>query len=257
MVKNHLGATLGFVCVSLTLILSIFAYMLLNGSVAWFAENKDVDAENMTVRVSSPSKLVMSVEYFPISEISLSGNQNIYTFSKTPLGEDENKCLGTYSTLVAERQLLIKINLNPGVTDARIVASSFADSYLIQDRNTIINKEGNPLSSVVEFYAIDDVTITSEGYVITGDHIVDPIARFSDVDPSYGSIPVSFSPEVEIASVPIGDTDKSIYIMIDYYEKSLDYVMDHISNLMIDGSTDIVSGETVNFVCDFEILVLN
>jgi hypothetical protein len=231
--------------------------MLLNGSVAWFAENKEVDAENMTVRVSSPSKLVMSVEYFPISEISLSGNQNIYTFSKTPLGEDENKCLGTYSTLVAQRQLLIKINLNPGVADAKLVAKSSTDSYIIKDRNTVINKDGNPLSSVVEFYAIDDVTVTNDGYVITGDHIIDPIARFSDVDTSNGNNSVSFSPEVDIVSAPVGETNKSLYIMVDYYEKSLDYVMDHISNLMIDNSTDIISGDTVNFVCDFEIHVLD
>ena len=254
--KKMLDARLGIVFISLVLILSIFALMMLNGSAAWFAENKDVGANNMNVTVKSPAQIVDSVEYYPISSISLSGNNNIYTFSSTPIDESENKSLGTFSTLVAERQLLIKINLKAEATGARVIASSYADSYIIENEDTVINKDGNSLSSVVEFYSIANVEQTSEGYVISSGDIQDSVSRFSDIDKSYGSIPASFSPETDIYSTPTDQTDKSIFIIVDYYEESVEYVIDHINNLMMDGATDVVAGEKINFICDFEILVL-
>lgn len=254
--KKHIDARIGIIFISLTLILSIFALLLLNGSVAWFAENKDLDVYNMTVSVKSPTQIVESVEYYPISSVSLSGDNNIYTFSSTPIAENENKALGTFSTLIAERQLLVKINLKPEITGARVVADSYADSYMIENEDTVINKDGNSLSSVVEFYSIPDVAKTSEGYVISGESIKDTVTRFSDVSGSYGKITASFSSEIDIYSTPQGQTDNAIFIVIDYYEDSLNYVMDHVSNLMIDGSTDVVSGEKINFICDFEILVV-
>ena len=254
--KNHLEARISLIFISLVLILSIGALMLLNGSVAWFAENKDLDAHGMSVNVMSPDLIVDSVEYYPISSISLSGDHNVYTFSSVPIAENEKKVLGTFSTLVAERQLLVKINLKPGATGARVVGCSYADSYIIQNEDTVINKDGNSLSSVVDFYSISDVEKTSEGYVISGESIKDSVARFSNVGGSYGNTTASFSPEIDIYSTPQGQTDNAIFIIIDYYEDSVNYVMDHVSNLMIDGSTDVVSGETINFICDFEILVL-
>ena len=240
------------------LILSLFAFSLLNGSAAWFADNRDVDAENMSVKVKSPDTVVDSVEYYPISSISLSESQNIYTFSNNNIAENETKQLGTFSTLVAERQLLIKINLKPEATGARVVASSYADSYIIEDEDTIINKDGNSLSSVVEFYPIDYdlVEKTSDGeYIISSDSMQN-VARFSDIDAKYGSIPASFSPEAEIYSTPEGKTDTAIFVIVDYYEKSVEYVIDYVNNLIMGAATDVVAGETINFICDFEILVV-
>lgn len=253
--KTGFSSKIGIIFITLFLILSLFAFSLLNGSTAWFAENKELDANNMSVQVKSLSGIVDSFEYYPISSISLSESNNIYTFSSAKIPENEVKSLGTFSTLVAERQLLVKINLKAGVTGARVVASSYADSYVIKDADTIINKNGNSLSSVVEFYSIANVAETNEGYVISSESIQSSVARFSDIDSEYGSIPASFSPEVDIYSTPAGQTDNAIFIVIDYYEKSIEYVMDHVSNLMIDGSTDVVPGEQINFICDFEIVV--
>lgn len=254
--KKRVEARVGIIFISLTLILSIFAFMLLNGSVAWFAENRDIDASNMSVQVKSPAQIIDSVEYYPISSISLSGNNNIYTFSSTPIDESETKSLGTFSTLVAERQLLIKINLKAEATGARVIASSYADSYIVKNEDTIINKDGNSLSSVVEFYSIANVEETSEGYVISSGDIQDSVSRFSDIDAEYGSIPASFSAETDIYSTPTGQTDEAIFIIVDYYEESVEYVMDYVNNLIMDSSTDVVAGEKINFICDFEILVL-
>ena len=68
--KKHIDARLGIIFISLTLILSIFAFMLLNGSVAWFADNKDVDAGAMTVAVKSDVEVSATLESHPVKEIN-------------------------------------------------------------------------------------------------------------------------------------------------------------------------------------------
>ena len=73
MVKKHLGAMLGVVCVLFTLIVSIVAYLLLNGSTAWFAENKEVDAGGMQVTVESGIGVEVSLKSHPVTEIE--GNE--------------------------------------------------------------------------------------------------------------------------------------------------------------------------------------
>ena len=153
--------------------------------------------------------------------------------------------------------MLIKINLKQGVTGARVIAESRNTSYIIKDKSTVINKNGNPLSSVVEFYSIANVDKNGKGeYVISGSDIKGSVKRFSDIDSSYGVIPASFSPEIEVYSTPNGNTDNSIFIIVDYYEESLEYVLDFVSGLIADQKTDVVAGETVNFVCDFELSVV-
>ena len=255
--KKRLDARLGIIFISLALILSILALILLNGSTAWFAENNDIVANNASINVNSPGKLIESVEYYPISSISLSGNNNIYTFSASQIPKDQPKMLGTFSALVANRQLLIKINLKAGVTGARVIAQSSGDTYIVKNKDTVINKNGNPLSSVVEFYSIANVDKNEDGeYVISGSDIKGSVKRFSDIDSSYGVIPASFSPEIEVYSTPNGNTDNSIFIIVDYYEESLEYVLDFVSGLIADQKTDVVAGATVNFVCDFELSVV-
>ena len=255
--NNHLNEKIGLFLISFVLILSLLALMIFNNGVAWFAENNDVDANNASINVNSPGKLIESVEYYPISSISLSGNNNIYTFSASQIPKDQPKMLGTFSALVANRQMLIKINLKQGVTGARVIAESRNTSYIVKNKDTVINKNGNPLSSVVEFYSISNVTETQdEGYVISGNDIKGSVKRFSDIDSSYGQIPASFSPEIEVYSTPTGNIDNSIFIIVDYYEESLEYVMDFVSGLIADQKTDVVAGETVNFVCDFELTVV-
>lgn len=68
--KKHIDARLGIIFISLTLILSIFALLLLNGSVAWFAENKDIDAGAMMVTVKSDIEVSATLESHPVTEIN-------------------------------------------------------------------------------------------------------------------------------------------------------------------------------------------
>ena len=166
--KKYFSSKIGIFLSSSTLILSIFALLLLNGSTAWFAENDRVTADGMHVKVSSPDNLVESVQYFPISSITLSENYNIYTFSLEDEITDTTQIkLGTFSTLESERQLLIKINLSQEVDSVIVSAEAEAESYIIEAEDTIINMKGNPLSSVIEFYCVSDIEEENGCYVIS------------------------------------------------------------------------------------------
>lgn len=255
--KTNFSSKIGIIFITLFLLLSIFALLLLNESSAWFAENRDLDAENMKVQVKAPAQIVERVDYYRISSITLSGGDNIYTFSSTPIAENENKSLGTFSTLVAERQLLIKITLNEGVTGAHVGAVSETDEYIADAINERIMKEDNPLSSVVEFYSISDLEQTSEGYVISSADISNTVARFVTLSESNGQMITSFDSDISIYSTAAEDHDHIIFIMVDYYEESVEFVMDTVNRLIMEGNgkTDAVMGENIEFVSDFTITV--
>ena len=61
--KTNFSSKIGIIFITLFLLLSIFALLLLNESSAWFAENRDIDAENMKVQVKAPAQIVERVDY--------------------------------------------------------------------------------------------------------------------------------------------------------------------------------------------------
>lgn len=255
--KTGFSSKIGITLTSIFLILSLVAFSFLNGSTAWFAENKSVSANDMGVEVKDLQRLIKSVDYYPISSITLSGSDNIYTFSSDPIPEGTAKTLGTFSTLIAERQLLVKITLHDGVTGAHVGAVTETDGYIADSINSKISKEGNPLSSVVEFYSVTDVAQSSEGYVISSGDIADSVKRFVTLSEYEGEIISSFDTEISLYSTAENDHDHVVFIMIDYYEQSVEYVMDTVNRLIMEGEgkTDAVLGENIEFVCDFKFFV--
>lgn len=252
--KKYFSSKICIFLSSSTLILSIFALILLNGSTAWFAESERVTADGMHIKVSSPNNLVESVQYFPISSITLSGNYNIYTFSLEDEITDTTQIkLGTFSTLESERQLLIKINLSQEVDSVIVSAEAEAESYIIEAEDTVINMKGNPLSSVIEFYCVSDVEEENGCYVISGEDIVDSVTRFAEK--ANGETPFDFNNKKELYSTAVGDSDNFIFIILDYYKLSADYITNHVNGLIMDKLTDVTAGQNVEFVCDFVIVV--
>lgn len=69
MLKKHIDAKLGIVFISLVLILSIFALMLLNGSVAWLANSINADANGMKVSVKSDMSVIATLKSHPVTKI--------------------------------------------------------------------------------------------------------------------------------------------------------------------------------------------
>ena len=241
------------------LALSIAAFVLMNGSVAWFADNDEVDASNMSVSVKTDSDAGLVVDYYEISSIALSEGKNIYTFSKTPITNVTDRHLKEYSHVVAERQMLIKITLPDTMSGATVRAVTDTTDYVIEDQNDPeVNKADNPLSSVIAFYALSGVDETDGGYVVSINNSEnDTVAHFVTITEDEGKRQASFdNSDILIYETPEGNTDKTIFIMLDYYEASIGYVLSVVNHLMmIGGKTDIQAGDNVEFVCDFDIVV--
>ena len=216
--------------IGLVLTLSIFAMGVLgNEGLGWFASNDRVAANDMDITVNGKFEIVKTVEYFAIESISLDGANNIYTFNNE-LSQEGEKNLGQFSTLVAERQILIKITLKDDIGAVRITATSSATEY-IADETPDISKKQNSLSSVVEFYSVPGGAVdTSDGkYVASSDDFMENYSRFSDIVVNGSSVTASFSQYIQIYETQGGGDDDVIYIIVDYYEDAAEHVMDTAS----------------------------
>lgn len=242
--------------IGLVLVLSIFALGVLgNEGLGWFASNDKVTADDMSITVNGEFDIVKSVEYFAIESVSLDGVINIYTF-KDQLAEGAPKSLGQFSTLVAERQILIKITLNDNVGAVRVTAESAVSEY-IADETPTVSKTGNSLSSVVEFYSISGKYVTcdeeSVEYVVSSDHFHEGSAsRFSTVTVGENGVSTSFDQIISLYATEDGTDEDVIYIVVDYYEDAAEHVID-IANELIDFGEDLE--KIITFAPDFKITV--
>ena len=66
--RRHLDVRLGLLMISLVLILSIFALMMLNGSVAWFANNDRVDGNGISITVKATPNVIIGKTEANIAE---------------------------------------------------------------------------------------------------------------------------------------------------------------------------------------------
>ena len=249
------------ILVGIVLVLSVIALGFLgNEGLGWFASNDKVTANEMGISVNGEFDIVGSVEFFAIESISLDSTtkDNIYTF-KNKLSESDPKNLGQFSTLVAERQLLIKISLSDDVSSVRVTAASSASEF-IADETPNISKANNSLSSVVEFYSISggSVTTSNDGsYVISSESFQGEASRFSTVDINGSQVTTSFTPDISLYETESGVEDDVIYIIVDYYEEAAEYVMDTSSMLMTNGELvfDDTEDMIITFASDFTITV--
>ena len=77
--KKHLEARVELVIISLVLIVSIFAFFLLNDSAAWFAENDQVESSGLSLSAKSTSNLIISNNVNEIRAGVLNFNVNFGT----------------------------------------------------------------------------------------------------------------------------------------------------------------------------------
>ena len=248
--------------IGLVLTLSIFAMGVLgNEGLGWFASNDRVTANDMGITVNGESDIVKSVEYFKIESISLDSTSkyNIYTFKDDVTNNAEERKLDTFSTLVAERQLLIKITLQDGVGAVRVTAASSATEY-IADATPDISIENNSLSSVVEFYSISgaEVSISGDSYVISSQNFQGTPSRFSEITPNGNTVTTSFTQYIPVYETEGNADEDVIYIIVDYYEDAAEHVMDTASMLVTNGMLDFGEDENkiIGFIPDFTISVV-
>ena len=116
--KKYIDERIGIVFISLVLILSLFALMLLNGSVAWFAENMDVDTGGMRVAVKSDIGVTATLKSYPVTEI----NGSSYTIPSREIESYEIPVHDPSSISYSEYKKAAKpkVNFSFKVTDGRI-----------------------------------------------------------------------------------------------------------------------------------------
>ena len=79
--SKQLSAKIGIFMASLTLILSIFALLLLNGSTAWFARNDSVSAGGFGVKADDGVSYKATLESFPVTDVDYSTGEYTVTFA--------------------------------------------------------------------------------------------------------------------------------------------------------------------------------
>lgn len=247
--------------IGLVLTLSIFAMGVLgNEGLGWFASNDKVTANDMSISVDGDFGIVKNVEYFSISSVSIEGVNNIYTF-KDQLSKDGPKSLGQFSTLVAERQILIKITLHDGVERVRVGASSSASEY-IADSTPSITRDDNSLSSIVELYSVSGelVSSTDNGYVISSGNFQGGPSRFASVTLDGAEATVDFRQDIPVYETENGLDENAVYIIVDYYELAAEHVMEVAAGLIADREITFDENDEdqiITFAPDFKITVIN
>ncbi len=264
MKKELLSAKITTAIAAVALIVSCLAFSCVNGSLAWFSENKSVAVNGVAVKLQDVNDKVEKIEYFSISSIKLdaSTNKNIYEFSATPISEQTDIALGTLSPIVAERQILMKITLKSNIRTVHISAQSQADSYIIKETSEgevpeFFSNDGNSMSSVIQFRAVANVTASEDFYSIN-EATLSEASHFASVETDESGVTIGFSDSIEnVYTTPVGNTDTAVYILLDYYEPSCEYIHDYVKHLLSIQSedaplTDAVMGVNINFISDFQ-----
>ena len=209
--KKIFDARLGIIFISLVLILSIFALMILNGSTAWFAENKDVGAQGFTVTVDSDIQVSATLQSFPITAI----NGDIYTISRETesymLPEHDPNSI-SYSEYKKALAVIITVDAHSdSVISMDLISGALSDTVITPALS-------NYISNCMK---ITPASLNADGTVATKGA---PLATPTFVDLSTN--PVSKDDSIELmqgVSVHEGEVNEFCFI-IEYDETLLDYI---------------------------------
>lgn len=208
--NKQLNAKLGIILVSLVLILAIFGMMMLNGSVAWFADNRAVDALGFKINVNPDTSVTATLHSYPITDI----NSDAYTVSfdaerfKIPTDDPNNISYDAY-----KKALLIVINID----------AHEAVQNLLIELNTAsgLEKIGENDNCISNCISISPATLNSDG--ITA---VKGTPASSFVDLTSGSPTKADSIELVRTNVPEGET--KFYFIMEYNRTLLNYIGEQI-----------------------------
>ena len=78
--KKHINEKIGLIFISFVLAVSLFALLMLNGSMAWLSSNKDVYTSGFKVSVYSDINVTVVLKSYPVVNINEATGE--YTFEK-------------------------------------------------------------------------------------------------------------------------------------------------------------------------------
>ncbi len=250
------------------LFLSIFGFVSLNNSAAWFSNNKEVNAGGISVKMEDPNKLVGTLYFYDIGTIILEEEQNgqetvsynKYVFKQ----ESAKKELGLLSVIEPTRQLLIRLDLKEGVDSVVITGETSLTDYPSE-----FTPAENPASTVVQFQVLTDVVmqeLTEEewnalsdahkadgnknGYVISSQDL-GTATHFATINEDKKTF--AFESSIDIYETPDNASVNSVFILVDYYEPSTEYILNLANNSKINGIT--VGVDNIGFTSDFSLII--
>ncbi len=261
MSKQAWRAQFATVLTAFTLLFSIFAFMTMNGSVAWFSSSKEVEASGMSITLQDPESIVKEITYYAIGESGgvrfVDATTNEYTFSA--LSADQT--LGAFTPIGSGHQVLIKLTLKEDAGPFALYASTRAAGYPTADGSSgeTLGDENNSFSSVVQFYTVGASQTDGEGnalvkeengsVILTAD---DPTNNKSFVSLAEGETQPRFSAD-DILLYTADAGESAIYIILDYHTASANYLSDQANQ-----AENITGGDdrTIDFdKCDFVFLI--
>ena len=242
---------------SLISVLLVIAITYEFSSLAWFANNGQVDG---TTGISvQRDGVVESVKYYRVTDVMITRDENdvkhnVYKFGFDPsvlssqlieqtaqdgsviyVQERESFDIPIdmlpYSDLSGDCQVLLEIDLS---VDGPIELSTelFSSAYLadvIRDKIDgglyDLEPQGLPLSSVIRFAVFDDLEVDdrTDSYLVSEDDIVARQLSFVSVEEVDEVEQFSFG-NVLSAPSSIEPTDRKIFIFADYYNVSVEHI---------------------------------
>lgn len=221
MLNSKLNARLGLIFISLVLILSIFAFMMLNGSLAWLSQNKNVNANSMTVSVAGGLNISADIESYPVLSIEESNGDILYTFDEDvvtaalPLHDPQDINYSEYL-----RALVVQITVD---------APSGASLFLKIAASGELTTATNNFFSNATVYSYAEAVTDSNGDIVPGKvkrlDAADSFVTFSAETPNIPNhkdeLTLVGSGGIQVSSE---EKARNIYVIIEYNEQFIDYI---------------------------------
>ncbi len=244
MKNKKLRVVITEICVSVALILSVFTYMIINGSTAWFAENDEVSGNNMNVSVKNLDKIPVTVKVYGVE----TRTDKQLTFNTGTDLIENNKVLelGQYSIVEANKiYYLIHIHFE-SAQSVTLTAQTEADYFMDAAHPLLGSADGtggvdeagksynNSMSSIIAFAPVT----LGPGNTVSLENLSEQTFGNANAD---GVMEMTSS--LTLANGEFTD----IYILVSFHDDNLTKIYsDNIGNSAFQVA---VSG--IKFYCDF------
>ncbi len=247
------------------LILSVFVFLSLNNSAAWFSLNNKTTANGMLVQMSDEDSVVQDVKYYKIADIRLKQDENDTTkYHNEYIFQEKitEPTLPYLSAIDPMRQVLIKIKLKEGKTSVSVRAKT---NDATAGYPTTFTRNTNNASSIIQFQTVAKNAVVgdeAQGYeILATESFLDTTQSFAEVSSAEqdGTVAINktLKNDLMLYTTPEGQADNEIFIVLDYYEPSTTFIIDEMNNGRItEGEGKIHEGKVyIPFQCDFSIII--
>lgn len=223
--------------------------------LAWYVTNKEATASGVIGNVVDKEDLVDKIEFYEITGKNAAGT--VFTVGENITNADNTVEMGAYNPLFGatpQRLMVITLKSEKNVLiEAQTKASYYLGSKKSDSSNDLLQpleKTGNSLTSVIGFYYLTDITLSSN--IPTQIKIADTSDKkvFADINAN------------EITSkITIGSTAEAtnrVYILLDYYEESIEHIYSlniGNDNLNPSGDSSEEHADDIQYSCDFYFLL--